>query len=210
MTTLAALRSRWRITTAGGGVVQSDTTDGIGTLVGLKAQTAVEHSEDDGYLTGLLRTAQQMVGSYTRWPMRTGTLMAEARFSDLSTTDLVCLPGPVVAESLAHLQLYYQGAVIGPAVAVDGLIAEDRLPHDSVIYMPDMLIGYWADELRITYPVSWASHYSGDEPWPSELATTIYRVAATLYLYREATTLGDRPVHRIMQASLGPYLPVVL
>ena len=218
------IRQDWRIIQPiNGGVIDSATVDGIGTLEGLKRQVAVEHSEDDSLLTQHLLTAQQMVGSYTRWPMRTGQLTAElsmlpsidVRLPDpmmrVPVEGFLRLPGPVQSGERASISYRHDGDWSTAVSSIDLLSGVDRLPHDGYLDLGQELRDIdCVDGLRIQYPISWSSRYGGLEPWPTEVATTIYRVAATLYLYREATTLGDRPLHRIMQASLGPYLPVIL
>ena len=228
------IRQDWRIIQpVNGGVIDSTTLDAIGNLEGLKRQVAVEHSEDDSLLTQYLLTAQQMVGSYIRWPMRTGQLMAELSLvqpvegvlsdpllyyagmygprSCVPTMGFLRLPGPIQSGERASISYRLDGTWSTAVPSIEVLSGMDRLPHDGSLDLGQELRGVDCIEgLRITYPISWSSRYSGMEPWPTEVATTIYRVAATLYLYREATTLGDRPLHRIMQASLGPYLPVTL
>ena len=48
----------WRYRSVTPDILDS-TTDGVGTLAGLKAHANVEHTEDDDYLTSLLRSAQR-------------------------------------------------------------------------------------------------------------------------------------------------------
>lgn len=210
----------------------------IGTLDGLKLHTAVEHDEDDGLLGTFLSTARQMVGDYTRWPMTVGPLSIDVRYpwplpylespsrfrhrsyryssyrySSYGSTPhrpRLFLPGPCAATPTTLLACEYHGGQFDPGEAVGTEIQlSDRLPHAAWTELPaDWDYETEIDELAIRYPLDWTTPYPTAPNWPPEVETTIYRVAATLYLYREATMPGDRPLHRIMQATLGPYLPV--
>lgn len=204
-----------------GGVVSVTTVDALGSLDGLKSHVAVEHNDDDVYLREVLAVAQQMVGDYTRWPMHTGVMMVEARWwwplppvrregtrvywYDQQLRRPLLIPGPVSAMA---------DVIITGDVTVYTVDPSARLPNDGVLYLSPDFISTFDDsgtgELVITYPMSWSSIYPDAPSWPVTVVHTIYRVAATLYLYREATMPGDRPLHRIMQAALGPYLPVLL
>ena len=120
------------------------------------------------------------------------------------------LPGPCAATPVNLLACEYHGGQFDPGSAIGVLVHRSpRLPHAAWIELPeDWDYDTEIHELAIQYPLSWAAIYSGDVPWPADVELCLYRVAATMYLYREATMSGDRPLHRIMQATLGPYLPV--
>lgn len=214
----------WRYRSSTPDILDS-TTDGIGTLTGFKSHANIEHDEDDAYLTTLLRSAQRMVGDYTRWPMRTGEFSIDVRYPwplpfrgydsrrrYRSPPGRLLLPGPSAATPVNVLACEYHGGQFDPGSAIGVLVHRSpRLPHDAWLELPeDWDYDTEIDELAIQYPISWSAVYTGDVPWPEDVALCIYRVAATMYLYREATMLEDRPLHRIMQASLGPYLPVPL
>ena len=202
-----------------------DAADSIGTLAVLKHHVNVEHTEDDDYLTGLLITARQLVGDYTRWPMITGSLRRTARWTwtetyyETYTTRYyprLILPGPVDDAATIRTCEYHGGQLIAGDTLSSIPDRFPRLPHDAVLTLPDDFVWDRGDQLRppfeliIQYGTGWGSIYSGDTPWPRLVAHTIYRVAATLYLYREATMLGDGPIRRIMESALGPATEVVL
>ena len=208
-------------TPAMAGVPMDGATGLIGTIAELKSHLAVDHNEDDTYLSALLLSSLRAVGDYTQWPMTTGTYAVTARWPwrRLSRTPSyprrrLLLPGPVDASG-AVTAYTVSGAtlVAGDALAVRVQVSP-RWPHDAWIELPEDF--NYDDsgnrgELLLRYQAGWGAIYTdADAPWPRELAHTIYRVAATLYLYREATMAGDYPLRRVMQSTLGPYLPVYL
>lgn len=201
-----------------GGQVGIGSSSAIGTLAELKAHTNVEHDEDDEYLGRLLATAQREIGGYTRWPMVTSALITEARWpvprvSGSYTGTRLHLPGPVNIRATVRLRQYQDGRLVdGPTLSMPR--RSDRVPHDAIVDISDAELSDYDDggfgELIVQYTRSWSSIYTGTPAWPPEVAHGIYRVAATLYLYRESTVMGDRPSHQTMRALFGPYLPVVL
>lgn len=202
-------------------VVHSGADDLIGTVAELKHHASVEHSLDDDYLGRLLGTARRMVGDYTRWPMRWDTLSVAAvwpwrahglRRLIRGTGERPCrllLPGPV--DPAANVwACRYHGGELDPDTQLTDIAYLPRLPHDAVVTLPDDFEVDTDDgQLHVAYTVSWSSIYAEDL-WPADVAHTLYRVASTLYLYREATVMGDQPLKRIMASTLGPYVPVVV
>ena len=161
--------------------------DSIGSLEGLKRQAIVEHADDDVLLTELFLNAAQLVGNITQWPMRTGDHQVTATWFRPTPGMRLRLPGPVKADTV---QL--NGISRTPDYDV-------RLPHDAYLTMAEGPSG----TQQVTYTRSWASWYPLPG-WPEAVATAIYRVAATLYQYREATPLGEGPIRKILSSTLGP------
>lgn len=204
-------------------LLNNEVTDGIGDLDGLKQHANIEHTEDDDYLGTLLASARRMVGDVTGWPMRTGRNTIKAVYYDvLPGICIVRLPGPyrAVSESMVvefDRKVSLRG-IQARGTRVRGDFEPDtELPYDGLYLRgPPLNRGSETVDLQIEYTQSWSDIQDPEGPnatgikWPHEVALTIYRVAATMYLYREATVLGDRPLHRIIQASLGSYLPVEL
>ncbi len=205
-------------------------SDLIGTLDELKRHVVVEHAESDDYLSTLHLSALQMVGDYTRWPMRTSGFLAECwfpwprygrwlqgRYQRPSDRPALVLPGPVDVSGDVLTRAYSDGAYdSGTAITGITLHRSTRLPHDAWFELPaDFEYDSEDERLNLRYSVSWQSIYQPDSnanplpnPWPAELAHTVYRVAATWYLYRESTMAMDKPVRAVVQATLGAYMPV--
>ena len=199
-------------------VVDAAATDLIGTLPELKRHIVVEHAEDDDYLTSLHHSALQAVGDYTRWPMRTGRLTVECQWpwplpgyrASVSARNrpVIVLPGPVDTGS-PPLACEYHGGQLDPGTAIGVTVRRSpRLPHDGWIELPEGF-SYDSDDgrLNVRYDQNWSAIYTGAIAWPPELAHTVYRVAASWYLYREGTVQMERPVRSLMEATLGPYIP---
>ena len=212
-----AIRPLWRafVDPPKGAIVTAGATDLVGSIAELKRHVAIEHDEDDTYLATLPGAALDVVGNYTRWPMRTTSQTVEARYPWPLRRGRhrrrLLLPGPASTRSnILTCEIHGGQLVPGDILPKTDLRRLSRLPHDAVLPLADEFEydDEGRGELLVRYGVSWSDVYSGASPWPMVLAHTIYRVAATLYLYREATVQGDRPVRRIMESTLGPYLPV--
>lgn len=163
--------------------------DSIGSVEGLKRQAVVDFADDDVLLKTLFVNAAQLVGSLTEWPMRTSDHGVTATYYAARPAGRkLRIPGPVK-----------RGSVIMNGVPVS-VEHDHRLPHDAFIAPSQDLIGC---DINVEYVRSWSSWYPMPG-WPESVATAIYRVAATLYAYREATPLGDGPVRRILSSVLGP------
>ena len=170
------------------------TADLIGRLPELRDHISLDHTDDDNLLRRLLASATQKVGDYTGWPMRTGRHHVRAYWSHTPVGRRVLLPGPVIPSTIR-----VDGQFVDSVVAA-------RLPHDALIELPEDLD---SRGLFIDYDRAWNLYYT-DPDYPEAITTAIYRIAATLYLYREATVQGDRPIRRILDTTFGKNLPVLL
>ena len=171
-------------------ILTSDAADLVGNLDGLKAHVNARYSDDDDYLMSLHVAALERVGRYTGWPMRTGEHEVIATWREVPDDLVLRLPGPVKLDTV----------LVGSNPRL-----LDRLPHDATVELNSRPVLPYG----VRYTRSWSGLYS-TVAWPSLLSLAVYRVAATAYLYREATIPGDAPVDRILQSTLGPFLPVVL
>ena len=164
--------------------------------------------------------ARARVGEYTGWLMRTDRNAMRAVYYAVPPGRVtLIIPGPPRVASLPIAREFdsrIQIGLQGQQVARLSLTLSGRLPYDW-LYTRGVILNRAREtvtDVQIDYVQSWADYESGGVAltglWPSELGLIIYRVAATMYLYREATVMGDRPLQQILRSSLDTYLPVTL
>ena len=162
-----------------------------------------------------MRTTNHVVEARWAWPLPVTPGRVDRRaYPGHHRRRSLLLPGPVNTLAMVRTR-EYQNDVLVDGIDLTGAQRYPRMPHDATLVVPDEVSCEYDDggygEFIIRYTVSWESVYTGSgDRWPAELAHVIYRAASTLYLYREATVMGDRPTHRVIQATLGSYLPVTL
>ena len=187
--------------------------DGANSLVSLrelKTRCAVDYDETDhdAYLRGLLAQACTMITERTGTTMWRGQWSVEAEYHADGMREVrarlelpryrVILPGPVdIGEELTlrdsdgnDIRTYSQGAALHRS--------RFDIPVEVILEDEDVCVSPY---IYFNYTVSWDYVVPGGDN-TSTVAEYIYRVASTLYAYRQSTALGI-PAVRMVLESLG-------
>ena len=206
----AHVGTRWITAPRTFAITGADVTAGTGMLVSvanLKTRIAIaaDDTEHDTYLASLLAAAMSRIHARTGWPTKSGTFVVQRSYDceEVATWGRrVSLEGPIdsseavaLVSSTGVVQKQYSwgsdAAVVSRSYGFAGevqIAAEDLAVSEGKLFY-------------MQYSVSW-DEYLGTDPANTMIAEIAYRMAATLYAYRESQNMGEPAAMRILQNSV--------